>query len=222
MKPYRILLVDDEPAILRSLERVLRREKYHILTAGDAAAALAILERESVDVVISDQRMPGMCGTELLKIVKDKYPGTVRIMFSGYSDFESIVQAINEAGVFKFIPKPWDNAELEKTLDSAIEKKEVESARDILALLYRGIETIEDIAYRVAGTPMRVNVVIDFPKATGRENDILRCEELVGGVMKAIETYSQNVRSGLESVDIRIVTDGETRRAFSFSAPATE
>jgi YesN/AraC family two-component response regulator len=137
MKPYKLLLVDDEERILRSLQRVLRSEAYQISTALDAASALRLMETETFDVVTSDQRMPGMSGTELLRIVKDSHPRTIRIMLSGYSDFDSIVGAINEANVSKFLPKPWDNDELRTLVASLIEKREADVPSEIVPQLVK-------------------------------------------------------------------------------------
>lgn len=121
MKQYKLLLVDDETNILRSLTRALQKENYQIFSAGDANTALKMLDNDSYDIIISDNRMPLMDGIDLLKIVKGKYPQTIRVMLSGYSEFDSIVKAINEAEVSKFISKPWDNDELRSLIASLIE-----------------------------------------------------------------------------------------------------
>jgi EAL domain-containing protein (putative c-di-GMP-specific phosphodiesterase class I)/ActR/RegA family two-component response regulator len=107
-----LLLVDDEENILSSLTRMLRRDGYRILTATDAQTALEILGREYVQVVISDQRMPGVSGTELLSMVKDMYPDTVRMVLSGYTDLAAVTAAINQGAIYKFLTKPWDDEEL--------------------------------------------------------------------------------------------------------------
>jgi CheY-like chemotaxis protein len=107
-----LLLVDDEENILNALVRMLRRDGYRILTATGAEAALDILGRQDVQVVISDQRMPGISGTELLSRVKDMYPHTVRMVLSGYTDLAAVTAAINRGSIYKFLTKPWNDDEL--------------------------------------------------------------------------------------------------------------
>jgi len=119
-----ILCVDDEEPILRSLERTLKLEGYRVITATDAVKALAILADERADVVISDQRMPGMSGSEFLKVVRQKYPDTVRIMISGYSDFDELMKAINEGEIYRFVSKPWDDKEFKVIIKQALSQKD--------------------------------------------------------------------------------------------------
>lgn len=104
-----ILLVDDEKYILKSLERLLGQEDYHILTASSGLEGLELLKNHLVHVVISDQRMLLMKGIEFLKQVKNTYPYTVRIVVSAYEDFDTIKDIINEGLIYKFISKPWDD-----------------------------------------------------------------------------------------------------------------
>jgi len=104
-----LLIVDDEPSILLALKRVLADEGYGVLTAGTAHEGLELLARENIQVVISDQRMPGMSGTEFLGRVKILHPDTVRMVLSGYADLETVTAAVNEGAVYKFLDKPWNN-----------------------------------------------------------------------------------------------------------------
>jgi len=107
-----LLLVDDEENILNALTRMLRRDGYKVLTAMGAEEALDILGRNDVQVVISDQRMPGTSGTELLSKVKEMYPDTVRMVLSGYTDLAAVTEAINRGAIYKFLTKPWNDEEL--------------------------------------------------------------------------------------------------------------
>ncbi|MCP4178585.1 MAG: response regulator [bacterium] len=116
-----VLCVDDEPVILNSLKRLLRKENYDILTAKSGKEALTLLEEHSIDLVISDHRMPEMTGVDLLKKVKELYPGTIRIILSGYADFENVVEAINDGEIYKFCSKPWENSELKTTISKSLE-----------------------------------------------------------------------------------------------------
>lgn len=107
-----LLLVDDEENILSALTRTLRRDGYHIFTATAASEAFDLLARQDIRVIVSDQRMPGMSGTEFLSQVKEMYPGTVRMVLSGYTDLQAVTDAINRGAIYKFMTKPWNDAEL--------------------------------------------------------------------------------------------------------------
>lgn len=108
-----ILCVDDEANILQALKRLLRKEGYVILTAGSGEEGLEVLRQNpQVQVVISDQRMPGMKGSEFLLKVKNEYPDMIRIILTGYSEASAIMEAITESEVSHFMTKPWDDDEL--------------------------------------------------------------------------------------------------------------
>lgn len=106
-----VLFVDDDEIVLRSIKRGLLDEPYSKLFAKSGEEALEILQREKVHVMVTDMRMPGMNGLELLKIVKKEYPHIVSIVLSGYTHSATIMMAIHQEGIFKFIPKPWKVAE---------------------------------------------------------------------------------------------------------------
>ncbi|MHB8474355.1 MAG: EAL domain-containing protein [Gammaproteobacteria bacterium] len=114
-----LLLVDDEANVLNALSRALRRSEYRILVALSGEEALDILAREDVHVIMSDQRMPGLSGTELLSKVKEMYPDTVRIVLSGYTDLGAITEAINQGAIYKFLTKPWEDEELRRQIQDA-------------------------------------------------------------------------------------------------------
>lgn len=120
-----LLLVDDEAHILASLKRLLRRDGYTIVTAGSAAEGLQRLAECDVDVIVSDQRMPGMTGVEFLRRAKDLYPNTVRMVLSGYTELQSIIDAINEGAIYKFLTKPWDDGLLRGHVAEAFRQKEM-------------------------------------------------------------------------------------------------
>lgn len=124
-----VLFVDDEERILRSLS-MLFRSQYHVITATSAAAALEHVERERIHVIVSDQRMPGMLGVELLRRVREVSPTTMRILLTGYADLTAIVGSINEGEIFRFINKPWNPAEVKETVRKAAEIASVSDAID--------------------------------------------------------------------------------------------
>lgn len=108
----KLLIVDDDPGVINSLRRVFMDEDFSVLLFENAAQAFEILEKQTVQVVISDQKMPGMSGTDFLSIVKDKYPQIIRIMLTGRAELEDAVKAVNEGEIFRFFQKPCDTDEL--------------------------------------------------------------------------------------------------------------
>ncbi|KQV61833.1 diguanylate cyclase [Duganella sp. Root198D2] len=114
-----LLLLDDEPNVLSSLMRLLRRDGYQILAAHNAQEAFSMLATHEVQVVVSDQRMPDMNGTEFLSRVRKLYPGTVRIILSGYAELESVLGAINRGEIYRFYTKPWDDQALRDNIREA-------------------------------------------------------------------------------------------------------
>jgi DNA-binding NtrC family response regulator len=117
---YKVMIVDDEPANLRALERLFRG-RYDVLTATSGAAALKLLHEEDVALLIADQRMPEMTGIELLKQTVTVRPRMVRIILTGYTDVDALVEAINCGQVYRYVTKPWSNEELQLTLKRALE-----------------------------------------------------------------------------------------------------
>ncbi len=116
-----LLCVDDEVNVLRSLKRLFRAETFRVLTAESSEKAFAILAKEQVHVVMVDQRMPDMTGTQFLQRVREHYPATIRVVLSGYSEVGAILEAINRGEVYRFLGKPWDDDELKTTIDQCFE-----------------------------------------------------------------------------------------------------
>ncbi len=119
---FSLLIVDDEENVLRAVKRIFQEENYDIFTAQSGGDALDIMAKEKVHLVISDHRMPGMTGAQLLKEIKQKWPETIRIMLTGYADVQSIMGAVNEGAVFKFITKPWNDEDLRLTVSLALQQ----------------------------------------------------------------------------------------------------
>ena len=118
--PYKILIVDDEAANLRTLARLFR-DDYEVLTAASGDEALALLGQHDVALLITDQRMPGMTGIELLKKTVPLRPRMVRIILTGYTDVDALVEAINCGQVYRYVAKPWDNEDLRLTVRRGLE-----------------------------------------------------------------------------------------------------
>jgi type II secretory ATPase GspE/PulE/Tfp pilus assembly ATPase PilB-like protein/FixJ family two-component response regulator len=119
---YTILFVDDEASVIKSMLRIFRKENYGLLSANSGQEALAIMAKEPVQVIISDHRMPGMNGTDLLREIKKRYPVTIRIMLTGYADVDAVMGAVNDGAVYKFITKPWNDEDLRLTVSLALEQ----------------------------------------------------------------------------------------------------
>lgn len=131
-KLSKLIVVDDEIQILKSLERLLRKD-YEITVFDNGQDALDYMERHSVDIILSDMRMPHMLGSEFLAKARAQQPKTVRLLLTGYSDMDSTVEAINEGGVFSYIAKPWDNDKLKEELCKAENKRKLEQEKELLA-----------------------------------------------------------------------------------------
>jgi len=125
--PPTLLFVDDESSILSSLKRLFRPHGYRILTAGGGAEGLAVLEKEAVDLVVSDMRMPEMDGAHFLEQVRSRWPHIVRILLTGYADVGSTIAAINRGEIYRYVAKPWDDNEIVLTIRDALERKRLES-----------------------------------------------------------------------------------------------
>lgn len=121
---FTLLCVDDEPDIIDNLFRTFRKT-YTVLTATSGEEAVELLKTQAVDLIISDQRMPGLTGDEVLKAAMELQPEAVRILLTGYSDLESLVKCVNEAGIYKYITKPWEPENLKLTVTRAIEHLDV-------------------------------------------------------------------------------------------------
>jgi serine/threonine-protein kinase len=114
----KVLFVDDDERILNAL-RALFRQQFHVFTADNGAAALDLVQKNGIQIVVSDQRMPGMTGAELLRQVRANAPKTVRLLLTGYSDLAALVGSVNDGEIFRFVKKPWDNDEIRETLAEA-------------------------------------------------------------------------------------------------------
>ncbi len=122
-----IMLVDDEANVLSALTRALIDEPYEIITASGGNEALALMEGKSVKVIVSDERMVGMQGSELLAEVKRRSPDTVRILLTGHATLDAAMRAVNEGEIYRFFLKPWDDTQLCFALMSAVEKYNLEA-----------------------------------------------------------------------------------------------
>lgn len=130
--PATLLFVDDEPAVLSALRRLLRPLGHRILLAESGAAAIEILEKESVDLVMSDMRMPQMDGAQLLQVVRQRWPDAMRLLLTGYADISSTIAAINQGEIHRYIAKPWDDQELMLSLREALDRHRLAQENKLL------------------------------------------------------------------------------------------
>jgi putative two-component system response regulator len=204
MRRHKILVVDDEIPNLRLLRRVLSAD-HDILEADSGAAALKILAEENeppISLVITDQRMPNMTGVQLLEESLTIHPDMIKILLTGYTDVQALIDAINAGHVYKYIPKPWDAEELKLTVRRALEAYELKENNDILLVELSGalrelesvsIGTIRALADALdakcdytAGHSLRVSrFAVLIGRQLGLSNEHLRDVEL-GGILHDI------------------------------------
>ena len=174
-KKGRLLFVDDEERIVNAL-RFLFRNDYDVAIATSGAAALDIIKAQAPHVLISDQRMPGMTGVELLRQAKELAPNAVRILLTGYSDLAAIVGSINDGEVFRFISKPWDNEDIRKTIaqavqigmdlaDTAASPPIMPESMDAAVLVVTKDKAVADAVRKVVGRTCPVNHAEDIDQA---------------------------------------------------------
>jgi CheY-like chemotaxis protein len=137
-RQHTILCVDDEVNILNSVKRLLRKENYRVLTAFNGAEALEVLEKNQVHLIISDQRMRGMSGTELMGIVKERYPDVIRIILSGFIDVDAITESVNKGHIYRFLLKPWKDHSLKQEIQKALDEYNLHQANKELYRSVRG------------------------------------------------------------------------------------
>lgn len=153
-----LLVVDDESDVCDSVHDLLRRE-FRVLKATNAQDALQILQREEVHIIMTDQRMPRITGVEMLAAAKTRHPRSVRMLFTGYTDLESVIAAINEGHVFQFLKKPWQPEELLAAVRQAAaeydrlmdEADEAERLREELRSLQKRVTWLESEMRRLLG-----------------------------------------------------------------------
>jgi DNA-binding NtrC family response regulator len=153
MEKRTVLFVDDEERVLSSIKGGLLGEPYTSLFVGSGKKALEILEQEEVQVVVTDMSMPEMGGLELLSIIKEKYPHIIRMVLSGNADIQTLLVAINQGEIFRFITKPWNfEEEFKPAVRQAIDYYDLHSERE---MLMRFVEQVMD-----DNEPDKVNLLL--------------------------------------------------------------
>ncbi|GAA4428013.1 response regulator [Bremerella cremea] len=171
-----ILLVDDEPDILHSLIGLLRRQ-FTVYTAQSGQEALQIMAEHPISVLMTDQRMPEMTGAELARQAYHRFPTTTRILFTGYADIKSVIDAINHGGLYRYVTKPWDPDELIELLTEAVEVSEREAAHQkLMQELQRYVSMGQQISQRLRLGPDGHEIDQDLLQAFAQSGSVL--EEL--------------------------------------------
>jgi DNA-binding NtrC family response regulator len=174
---HTVLLVDDEPNILDGLIRVLRKEPYEILTAGNTEEAAEVLDGAAVDLIVCDEEMPGMPGTEFLARVARDYPDVVRIVLTGHPTLPAALRAINEGRIYQFFTKPCNEIDLAITIRRALEGKDLlAKSRDLLEVTKRQSLLIDEarVLRRLRDLPRK-----DRSEAVAKEGRPMDQRELV-------------------------------------------
>jgi len=176
-----ILFVDDEERVLRSLE-MLFRNRFKVYTTVDGNQAVDICRRERIHVVVSDQRMPAVTGVEVLRRVREVSPNTMRLLLTGYSDLEAIVNSVNEGEIFRYLTKPWSAKEITNTVNQAADialSLEHEAGTDTGGaapgvLVIDEDPTVVEMVKAICGKDRAVNWSVDLDEAfeTLAANDI--------------------------------------------------
>lgn len=183
---WTLLAVDDEPNILAALRRLFRATGWRVLTAGRAEGALALLATEPVNAVLSDMRMPGMDGVQLLERVSQGWPGTARLLLTGQADLNSTIDAINRGRLHRYITKPWNDDELLLTLRQVAQNQQLEAEK--LALERLTQQQNDELKTLNASLEMRV---------------AMRTEELAAANRRVKRNYLTSIKAFTALIELR-------------------
>ncbi len=207
--PLRVLCVDDEARILRALKALFRDLEIHVTTEPREAAEMA--RRHDVDVVVCDQRMPGMLGVDVLREIRHGQPRAMRILLTGYSDLKSVVGSVNEGEVFRFVNKPWVNTDLRRLVAEAgriareapvvVADQPIGEAERALVRSEVGILVIEDdpVAQQRLREILQPHYVVRFANSAERAMQVLEQQE-IGVLISETETAQGDVTALLKAL----------------------
>jgi type II secretory ATPase GspE/PulE/Tfp pilus assembly ATPase PilB-like protein/FixJ family two-component response regulator len=216
---FTLLFVDDEEGVVNALKRIFLAENYRILTARSGHEALAILESEDVQLVVTDHRMPGMSGAQLLKEIKNRWPSVIRIMLTGFADVQSVMGAVNEGAVYKFITKPWNDEDFRLTVSLALQQYVlIKENRKLKEVNKKQQEKIKSYARRVAESSGILGIILakaglvtseEYSRALGKREAV---EFIIDTLVRLGLTTESKVISALqkylnlEYLDLKEVT----------------
>lgn len=214
-----VLCVDDEPNILKSMERLLSTEPYQLVTASSGQQALELMSQMTVDVVISDMRMPHMSGSELVARIATHYPDTVRMVLTGYADLQSAITAVNDGAIHRYLQKPWQNEDLKVTIREALEKLQLQRKNKLmqrqLSLLNKQLQEVnqqleQKVNQRTAQLRQSLRQLHDEHNAMYKVlyNVVSIAPDFDGGVAQNVSEVCRDlaVRLGLEKQQVDEIT----------------
>jgi DNA-binding NtrC family response regulator len=211
-KRYRLLFVDDEPRVLRALTSVFRRD-YDVHVASSGLEALKILSEKTIDVLVSDQRMPRMTGDELLSKVRLQYPQVMRILLTGYVDKKAIINTINEGEIYRYLSKPWDINEMRLIIAQAAHASNHQLPADAPEIKEQKTAIIKQFPIRTTSTssvtpPKENTAMILMDKDQGVRNSIRGISQRFGFTVYGVSSYMQAVRVLSLRQDVGVVIVG--------------
>ena len=205
---YSILCIDDEENILSSLKRVLKKENYIVFLANSGQEGLEILRTEKIDLILCDQKMPKMSGFEVLREARKEFPEVMRIMLSGYSDFDSLVKTINEGEIFRFLSKPWEVDELKNVIQLALTQREIIcKVKNTLNNVQNINQLIENISVEVAQDQSTILVKVSPKENSCNSEHITQLMDYLVGILGF-----ENNTSKFEMISNRLLKNEETLR----------
>jgi len=190
-----LLLVDDEPYVLNALERLFRDDGYKVLKAPSGSAALELLTTRPVGVIISDERMPEMSGSELLSCIRELYPDSIRIVLTGHTELEAVMDAVNRGAIYKFLVKPWDPLALRASVEEAFQqhdlilehrrvREEIERANAELAKINEALNE------RIADKSRQLVEITQYDPLTKLPNRMLFMDRLQQAILQSQQSGS--------------------------------
>lgn len=157
-----LLVIDDEPAILSSLRRQFRKN-YQVHIANSAEEGMKLMKEHSIQVIISDQRMPGMSGSDFFDQVKHDYPDATRLLLTGYADIQAVIEAINDGNIYRYITKPWDPTELDTIVREAFERHNlIVNNKKLMDQLQEANRTLENRVKKRTAALRKINKEKDY------------------------------------------------------------